>query len=56
MTRFSSLLGSGLVVAAGTRDEGRGTRGQVGSAYSAYAAEPTQEETASQEQPACGHC
>lgn len=32
MTRFSSLLGSGLVVAAGTRDEGRGTRGCYRSA------------------------
>lgn len=59
MTRFSSLLGSGLVVAAGTGDEERGTgdegRGTAIEALaSGYAPEPNQEQNGSQELPASG--
>lgn len=54
MTRSSSLLGSGLVVAAGTRDEGRGTRAAIETLASGYAPEPTQDLNEEQAKPACG--
>lgn len=52
MTRFSPLLGSGLVVAAGTRDEGRGAA--IAALASGYAPDQTQEQDEDQAKPASG--